>query len=352
MIGAAGGGMSARTVVGARFMTAGRMYFFEPGEVADLALNEWVVVQTDLGLDAARVQLLPTDSPLVQVDPPLGRVLRRASAADRFEMAKQKRREPEAVEEAVRLARQRGLPVRILGADWQLDGANLTLFYSSEERADVAALAADLAAHFDTRVEMRKMGARDETKVMTGVGTCGRELCCSSWLDKFSNISIRMAKEQDLPLNQSKLTGVCGRLKCCLIYELETYQEVKGKLPKLGETFHIPSCVSGACGTGGCAQTQGVSMTKEAIVVGMTDGTRQTLTAAELGVTFDPVPAHTKGVGSYGGDEIPRQERPTPLPAGPDGGRRRRRRRGGRRGGAQRPPADGSPPETDGTDAG
>lgn len=321
----------ARTVLGARFMTAGRMYFFEPGDVADIELNDWVVVETELGVDAARVQLLPTDSPLVQVDPPLGRVVRKASASDRFEMARQKRREPETIEEALRFARQRDLPVKILGADWQLDGSNLTVFYSSEARVDVSGLASDLAAHFGARVELRKMGARDETKVMTGVGTCGRELCCSSWLDKFSNISIRMAKEQDLPLNQAKLTGVCGRLKCCLIYELETYQEIRGKLPKLGETFHIPSCVSGACGTGGCAQTQGVSMTKEAIVVGMAEslgGARLTLTAEDLGVEFDPVPAHTKGVGSYGGDEVPRLERPTPLPA--QAGRRRRRRRGRR----------------------
>src|SRR5260221_6209937 len=173
------------------------------------------------------------------------------------------------------------------------------------------------------------MGARDETKVMTGVGTCGRELCCSSWLDKFSNISIRMAKEQALTLNQSKLRGVCGRLKCCLIYELETYQEVKGKLAKLVETFHILSCVSGQSGTGGCAQTQGVSMTKEEIVVGMYDGTRKTMTAEELGVVFDPVPAHVKGVGSYGSDEIPRPERPTPIPTPGGGAPRRRRRRGG-----------------------
>jgi hypothetical protein len=171
---------------------------------------------------------------------------------------------------------------------------------------------------------------------MTGVGTCGRELCCSSWLDKFSNISIRMAKEQDLPLNQSKLTGVCGRLKCCLIYELETYQEVKGKLPKLGDTFHIPSCVSGSCGTSGCATTQGVNVVKESIVVGMFDGTRKVLTADELGVSFAPIPAHTKGVGSYGSDEVPRQERPTPVTEAGEGQRKRRRRRGKRRG--SRPP--------------
>jgi len=328
----------ARTVVGARFMTAGRMYFFEPGAVTDLALNDWVIVQTELGQDAARVQILPTDSPLVQVDPPLGTVVRKATGADRFELAKRKRMEADAAVAAGEIARRRGLPIKVLGTDWQFDGSSLTLFFSSEERPDLAEYSGDLSAHFGTRIELRRMGARDETKVMTGVGTCGRELCCSSWLDKFSNISIRMAKEQDLPLNQSKLTGVCGRLKCCLIYELETYQEVKGKLPKLGETFHIPSCVGGQCGTGGCAMTQGVSMTKEAIVVGMADGSRATYTAEQLGVTFAAVPAHTRGVGSYGSDEVPRQERPTPMPAGPGRPHRKRRRRGKRGGRGSGPP--------------
>jgi cell fate regulator YaaT (PSP1 superfamily) len=323
----------SRTVIGARFQTAGRMYFFEPGPTTeDVAMNEWVIVETELGQDAARVQILPTDSPLVQVDPPLGRVVRKATATDKFELAKHKRREADSTQAAAEIGRRLGLDVKVLGSDWQFDGGNVVVFYSTEATAlDLTSYSAELAAQFGTRVELRRLGARDETKILTGVGTCGRELCCSSWLDKFSNISIRMAKEQDLPLNQSKLTGVCGRLKCCLIYELETYQEVKGKLPKLGETFHIPSCVSGQCGTGGCAQTQGVSMTKEEIVVGMFDGTRKTLTAEELGVTFDPVPAHTKGVGSYGSDEIPRPERATPVPV--PGARRRRRRGGRRRGG-------------------
>ncbi len=325
----------SRTVIGARFQTAGRMYFFEPGPITDdVSVNEWVIVETELGQDAARVQILPTDSPLVQVDPPLGRVVRKATATDKFELAKHKRREADSTQAAKELAQRIGLDIKILGTDWQFDGGNIVIFYSTEATTiDLSRYSTEVAAQFGTRVELRRLGARDETKILTGVGTCGLELCCSSWLDKFSNISIRMAKEQDLPLNQSKLTGVCGRLKCCLIYELETYQEVKGKLPKLGETFHIPSCVSGQCGTGGCAQTQGVSMTKEEIVVGMYDGTKQTLTAEELGVTFDPVPAHVKGVGTYGSDEIPRPERPTPLPA--PGGARRRRRRGGRRRGGR-----------------
>ena len=322
-------------VVGARFQKAGRMYFFDPAGVTELALGDWIIVKTDLGLDAARVQLLSSDSPLLQVDPLLGEVVRKASGGDILEINKRKRMEADATRQAAEMALQRGLPLKILGTDWQFDGASLTVFYSqdTEERLDLQELVQAYEAHFGTRVELRRLGARDETKVMTGVGTCGRELCCSSWLDKFSNISIRMAKEQDLPLNQAKLTGVCGRLKCCLIYELEVYQEVKGKLPKAGETIHIPSCEGGACGTSGCAMTQGANVARESIVVELAAGGRAEYTATELGVEFAPVGAHTRGVGSYGGDEVPRQERPTPVP-GEGGGRKRRRR--GRRGGRDR----------------
>ena len=323
-------GVAGRTLVGARIQQAGRMYFFEPGDVRDLAVGDQVIVETELGLEAARVHILPTDSPLVQVDPPLGRIVRKATATDRFLLAKHKRLEADARELASQIAMERGAGIRVLGCDWSFDGAVLTVFYSSEERMDLGPLANDLGARFGTRVDLRRMGAREETRVTGGVGTCGRELCCATWLDRFSNISIRMAKEQDLPLNMSKLTGVCGRLKCCLIYELETYQEIKGKLPKAGETFHIPSCVGGQCGTAGCAQVQGANVTREAVTVGLVDGGRAQVTAAELGITFDPVPAHTRGVGSYGADEIPRPERATPVAEGGGSGKRRRRRRGRR----------------------
>ncbi|TMB93309.1 MAG: hypothetical protein E6J38_11190, partial [Chloroflexi bacterium] len=221
--------------IGARFMKAGRMYFFDPAGVTELALNDWIIVRTDLGLDAARVQLLSSDSPLLQIDPLLGEVVRKATGSDVLEINKRKRMETDATKQIAAMALERRLPVKILGCDWQFDGASITVFYSQADgdaRVDLGEFTQSLEAHYGTRIELRRLGARDETKVMTGVGTCGRELCCSSWLDKFSNISIRMAKEQDLPLNQAKLTGVCGRLKCCLIYELETYQEVNGKLPK------------------------------------------------------------------------------------------------------------------------
>ena len=329
--------MLATQVVGARFQKAGRMYFFDPAGVTDLSINEWIIVRTDLGLDAARVQLLSSDSPMLQVDPLLGEIVRKATGSDVLEINKRKRMEADATRQVADMVIARRLPLKILGTDWQFDGASITVFYSQEvdDRIDLSEFTQSLEAHFGTRVQLQRLGARDETKVMTGVGTCGRELCCSSWLDKFSNISIRMAKEQDLPLNQSKLTGVCGRLKCCLIYELETYQEVKGRLPKVGETFHIPSCEGGQCGTSGCAMTQGANVVKESVTVELATGGRTEFTAQELGVTFNAIPAHTRGVGTYGSDEVPRQERPTPVVS--DDGQRKRRRRG-RRGGRNRGP--------------
>ncbi len=314
------------TVIGARFQRAGRMYFFDPGEVSDYVLNEWVIVETEKGLDAARVQLLPTDSPVLQVDPPLGKVLRQATAADRFEMNRHKRMEEEATAAAQQRAAELGLKMKVSGADYAFDGSHLTLFYTAPERVDHRDLVRELAQRFGTRVELQQVGARDETKVLGGVGTCGRTLCCTSWLDKFSNISIRMAKEQDLPLNLSKLTGVCGRLKCCLIYELETYQEVKGALPKIGEVFHLPSCSAGACGTAGCAKVAGVNVPKEAVVVEVAEGGKLQVTAVDLGVELGAVPVHTRGVTTLAArDEVPRQEAATPV--APEGGRRRRRRR-------------------------
>ena len=255
----------------------------------------------------------------------IGRVLRRATAADQFEMNRWKRKEQEATELATAAALEHGLTtMKISGADYAFDGSRVTFFFTAPERVDFRELVRDLAQRLGTRVDLRQIGARDETKVMGGVGTCGRTLCCTSWLDKFSNISIRMAKDQDLPLNLSKLTGVCGRLKCCLIYELETYQEVKGKLPKVGEVFHLPSCTAGACGTGGCAKVAGVNVPKEAVVVEIAEGGRAVLRAADLGVAFAPVPAHTRGVVGPREDE--------PADGGPRGGGAPRRRRRGRRG--------------------
>src|SRR5438093_2453486 len=160
--------MQAPLVIGERFMKAGRMYFFEAAGLHDVTLGEFVIVRTELGEDAARVAILPTDSPLVRVDPPLGTVVRKANGADLFAMNKHKRMEEDAARAAAEMARARGLPVKILGADWQFDGSSLVFFFSSDERPDLRELNAALAAHFGTRIEFGRMGARDVTKVTTG----------------------------------------------------------------------------------------------------------------------------------------------------------------------------------------
>ena len=159
-----------RTVVGARFMKAGRMYFFEPGPVTDYRVNDWIIVRTELGVDAARVQILPTDSPLVQVDPPLGNVVRKATVADVLEINKRERMDADAAITAADMARSRNLPIKILGTDWQFDGSSITVFYSTDPSgrspldADLAELNAAFAAHFGARVELRRLARATRRK--------------------------------------------------------------------------------------------------------------------------------------------------------------------------------------------
>ena len=241
------------------------------------------------------------------------------------------------------MARARNLPVKILGADWQFDGSSVLVFFFARARngspdlgeAERSARRALRNAH---RVPPDGRSRRDQGDDRRR-HVRARARRSSWWLPKFSNISIRMAKEQDLPLNQSKLTGVCGRLKCCLIYEVEMYQEVKGKLPKLGETFPHPLVrerlvrhVRLRHNAGG-QRRQGVDRRRHG-----RRKPRKGLPRPSRRQHRRRSPAHTKGVGTYGSDEVPRQERPTPVQ---DPGAKRKRRRRGRRGGRDR---GGAPP--------
>ncbi len=323
----------ARTV-GLRFRQAGKIFYYDARDF-ELEVGTYVVVDSAYGLAAGRVVIAP-DQVIANEASSTGDmkpVLRIATDDDIERMEEMKEAASNALGKAKLKASELELDMALANGEFDLEGTQFTAYFSSAERVDFRNLVRDLSRDLGVRVQLLQVGDRDRAKLVDGFDICGERLCCSSWMTNFPSVSIRMAKEQDLPLNQSKLTGVCGRLKCCLIYELETYQEVKGKLPKLGETFHIPACVSGSCGTSGCATTQGVNVVKESIVVGLMDGGRAVYTAEELGVTFDAVPAHTRGVGSYGGDEVPRQERPTPVQ---DAGAKRKRRRRGRRGGRDR----------------
>jgi len=169
----------------------------------------------------------------------------------------------------VGLARARGLAMKVVDVEIDASRRRVTIFFNSEERVDFRDLVRDLAREFHARIEMRQIGARDTTKLLDGIGPCGRQLCCSSHLRKFDPISVKMAKAQDMPLTDSRLLGNCGRLKCCLLYEFSTYEELRSRLPR------VNSACSASCGGGGCmtGKVRSIRVLKQAVVVGFPDGT-------------------------------------------------------------------------------
>ena len=196
---------------------------------------------------AARRGLPPTSSPL--------RVVRRATDADIVLRLKHEQREREAREYAVERVRAHELPMKLSRVEQSFDGARLVLYFTAETRVDFRELVRELAARFRTRIEMRQIGVRDEARMLGGYGSCGRPLCCSTWLTSFEPVSIRMAKQQDLSLNPSKLSGLCGRLKCCLRYELPNSKGVRGGgCGDEGGCNNPTGCGTGGCGSGctGC----------------------------------------------------------------------------------------------------
>ncbi|MGH7277373.1 MAG: PSP1 domain-containing protein [Candidatus Rokuibacteriota bacterium] len=194
-------------------------------------------------------------------------VLRAATPAEAREVAERREREKAAVSTVQRVARDRGLSLKIV--DVELSPRRVMVYFNAEERIDFRDLVRDLAREFRSRIEMRQIGARDTTKVMDGIGPCGRQLCCSSHLTKFDPISVKMAKTQDMPLTDSRLLGNCGRLKCCLLYEFSTYEELRSRLPR------VNAPCSASCGGGGCmtGKVRSLRVLKQTVVVGFPDGT-------------------------------------------------------------------------------
>jgi len=221
-------------VVGVRFKRAGRIYYFDPVGI-DLEVNDYVIVETSRGQEVGCVVIAPKQVLASDVEKPLKSVVRKAEP-DEVERAEEfEGKEREALAECGKLITELDLPMKLLSAEYSLDGSHLTFFFSAAERVDFRELVRQLASRFKVRVELRQVGARDEAKLLGGFGRCGRPLCCASFITEFLPISIKMAKEQGLPLNPMKISGVCGRLLCCLSYENEQYREMKKKLPKEGQ---------------------------------------------------------------------------------------------------------------------
>ncbi|WP_322817381.1 regulatory iron-sulfur-containing complex subunit RicT [Tepidiforma sp.] len=228
-------------VAGVRFRNAGKIFYFHAAGLR-LEPGEYVVVETVRGPEIARVVIAP-DQVVVDELPrdELKPILRLATEADIRRADELHRRAEELLPEARRLGEETGFPARIDHASFTLDGKRLTFSFTSEERLDYREFVRRAAQQFHARVEMHQMGARDRARLAGGYGICGRELCCASWLETFPSISIRMAKDQELPLNPQKISGLCGRLLCCLSYEDEGYREMRKSLPKIGQRCSTPT---------------------------------------------------------------------------------------------------------------
>ncbi len=230
---------AGRRVVGTRFIDSGQVYFFGPGN-AELENGDWVVVETSRGQEAARVVIAPHQVAASQLKGELKPIVRKMSERDIERMESFRKESATAIRTFGSEIRARKLPMKPISAEYNFDGTQLTLNFSAADRVDFRDLARDLNQKLRCRVELRQVSARDEARLLGGVGRCGRTLCCSTWLPMFPEITMGMSKTQDLSLNPSKVSGVCGRLLCCLSYENEQYRQMKAVMPKLGQKTDTP----------------------------------------------------------------------------------------------------------------
>jgi cell fate regulator YaaT (PSP1 superfamily) len=227
-------------VVGIRFKDSGKTYFFDPNGFNSLTQGDSVIVETVRGLELAKVAYAPHDVDQSEIVGDLRPVIRRAEQSDFDRMRLLAERHDEVMARCAEKIGEHTLAMRLVKAEYSFDGSRLTFYFTADKRIDFRALVRDLARTFRTRIELRQIGPRDEAKLLGGIGPCGRLLCCATFLPDYARVSIKMAKDQDLPLNPSKISGVCGRLLCCLSYEHEQYLEIKAELPRKGAWVQTP----------------------------------------------------------------------------------------------------------------
>jgi len=227
-------------IVGVRFKRSGKIYYFDPAG-QELHVKDAVIVESSQGMEIGEVALAPKEVVANELAQPLKPIVRLATEQDLARANEMRDKEKEALKECDRLISELGLPMKLLAAEYSFDGGRITFFFGAEERVDFRRLVKELTGRLRARVELRQVGARDEAKMVGGYGRCGQPLCCARFLNEFSPVSIKMAKEQGLPLNPMRISGACGRLLCCLCYEHEQYRELRAKLPKGGQPVETPS---------------------------------------------------------------------------------------------------------------
>lgn len=222
------------TVIGVRFRSGGKVYYFGPGEL-EIKNGDHVIVETARGVEYGYVVLGNRQVEDDKVIQPLKSVIRLATEEDSIKEESNRKKEKDAFGICQEKIRKHGLEMKLIDVEYTFDNNKILFYFTADGRIDFRELVKDLASVFKTRIELRQVGVRDETKIVGGVGICGRELCCHSYLSEFIPVSIRMAKEQNLSLNPTKISGVCGRLMCCLKNEEETYEYLNSKLPCVGD---------------------------------------------------------------------------------------------------------------------
>lgn len=231
-------------VIGVRFRNAGKIYYFDPAG-REIHTGDHVIVETARGIEYGYVVLGSREVPDDKVVQPLKSVIRMATREDEDVELKNHDKEREAFRICKEKIRKHGLQMKLIDAEYTFDNNKVLFYFTADGRIDFRELVKDLASVFRTRIELRQIGVRDETKIRGGIGICGRPLCCNTYLTEFAPVSIKMAKEQNLSLNPTKISGVCGRLMCCLTNEEETYEELNSRLPSVGDHVTTPEGLHG-----------------------------------------------------------------------------------------------------------
>lgn len=255
-------------VVGIRFQRAGKIYYFDPLDY-DLETAMHVIVETARGVEMGTVLIPPKEVDDDKVVQPLKPVIRIATDDDEKVIEKNKEKEAEAYVICKEKIAKHGLDMKLVAAEYTFDNNKLLFYFTADGRIDFRELVKDLASVFRTRIELRQIGVRDETKMLGGIGICGRELCCRSYLTDFVPVSIKMAKEQNLSLNPTKISGVCGRLMCCLKNEQETYEYLNSRLPSVGDSVITPTGMHG--------EVSGVNVLRQLVKVVVDNGEEKEL---------------------------------------------------------------------------
>ena len=248
-------------VIGVRFRKAGKIYYFDPAGL-DIKQSDNVIVETARGVEYGKVVLGPRDIEDEEIIQPLKPVIRQATPEDDEIERNNKEKEKEAFQICLEKIAKHGLEMKLIDCEYTFDNNKVLFYFTADGRIDFRELVKDLASVFKTRIELRQIGVRDETKIVGGIGICGRSLCCNTHLSEFAPVSIKMAKEQNLSLNPTKISGVCGRLMCCLKNEQAAYEELNARLPDVGDIVTTIDDLEG--------EVQSVSVLKQLVKVVVT----------------------------------------------------------------------------------